>query len=205
MQVPSARWLIAGMAIAVGVAARAEPARSQDRIVAQAGTELAPVIAPPPAVPAPRRPAVATTTTAPSRAAAPRAAAAPPIPRDDADARAGRAGENAQRLSRMARWRVVLVEHGDAHWYGHFHQGRRTASGERFDLNGLTAAHRDLPLGSYARVTDLRSGRSVIVRINDRLGARPPVMIDLARGAASELGMVSRGVAAVRIEALVPP
>jgi len=202
MQIPSARWLIAGMAIAVGVAARAEPARSQDRIVAQAGTEIAPVIAPPPAVPTPRRPAAATTTVRGRPAAR---AAAPPLPRDDAEGRAGRAGENTQRLSRMARWRVVLVEHGDAHWYGHFHQGRRTASGERFDLNGLTAAHRDLPLGSYARVTDLRSGRSVIVRINDRLGARPPVMIDLARGAASEIGMVSRGVAAVRIEALAPP
>ena len=98
-----------------------------------------------------------------------------------------------------------MAESGMASAYPRSYQGRRTASGERFDLNGLTAAHRDLPLGSYARVTDLRSGRSVIVRINDRLGARPPVMIDLARGAASEIGMVSRGVAAVRIEAIVPP
>jgi rare lipoprotein A len=203
MQTPSARWLIAGMAIVFGVAAKSESARSQDRIVAQAGTEAAPVIAPPPARVTPRRPA--STTLASRSQAAPRAAPAPALPRDDASARNGRSGENAARLQRMARWRVVLVEHGDAHWYGHFHQGRLTASGERFDLNGLTAAHRDLPLGSYARVTDLRSGRAVIVRINDRLGAGPPVMIDLARGAASELGMVSRGVAAVRIEALVPP
>jgi rare lipoprotein A len=202
MQIPSARWLIAGMAIAVGVAAKSEPARSQDRprtlTVAQAATDAAPVIAPvviapPPARPTPRRPVTA------------RATAAPPLPRDDASTRTSRSSENAARLTRMARWRVILVEHGDAHWYGHFHQGRLTANGERFDLNGLTAAHRDLPLGSYARVTDLRSGRAVIVRINDRLGARPPVMIDLARGAASELGMVSRGVAAVRIEALAPP
>jgi rare lipoprotein A len=105
----------------------------------------------------------------------------------------------------VARWRVLLIEHGNAHWYGHFHSGRRTANGERFDLNGLTAAHRDLPLGSYARVTDLATGRAVIVRINDRLGSPRPVVIDLARGAASELGMVSRGVAAVRVEALAPP
>jgi rare lipoprotein A len=194
MQTKPARWLIASMAIAVGVAARAEPARSQER-VAQAGAEAASgVAAPAPARPAPRRPV----------AAAARGQASP-LPRDDAAARASRGDENTARLHRMARWRVILVEHGDAHWYGHFHQGRRTSSGERFDLNGLTAAHRDLPLGSYARVTDLRTGRSVIVKINDRLGSGPPVVIDLSRGAASEIGMVARGVAAVRVEALVPP
>src|SRR5437763_4346688 len=59
-------------------------------------------------------------------------------------------------------------EVGTASWYGEYFQGRETASGEPFDMQALTAAHPSLPLGSFVRVTNLRNGRSVVVRINDR-------------------------------------
>jgi len=192
MQTKLARWLIAGMAIAVGVAARAEPVRSD---VAQAGAEITPTaIMPAPARPTPRRPASSTArgqTTV--------------LPQDSAAARARRADENAARLQRMARWPVLEIQVGDAHWYGHFHHGRRTASGERYDMYALTAAHRDLPLGSYARVTNIANGRTIIVRINDRHAGPPEAVIDLSRGAANDLGMAARGAALVRVEALNPP
>lgn len=78
---------------------------------------------------------------------------------------------------------------GNASWYGSEHAGRRTANGERFNPNGLTAAHRSLPFGTRVRVTNRVTGRSVVVRINDRgpfVGGR---QIDLARGAARAIGM----------------
>ncbi len=90
----------------------------------------------------------------------------------------------------------------EASWYGDFHHGRVTANGETFDMYGLTAAHKDLPFGSRVRVIDVETGRSVVVRINDRgpyLGDRA---IDLSYGAARELGMVREGVAHVRLEPL---
>lgn len=92
-----------------------------------------------------------------------------------------------------------LIGSGQASYYRH---GARTANGERFDPNGLTAAHRSLPFGSKVRVVDTRTGRAVTVRINDRGPFVHNRVIDLAQGAARELGMVSRGVASVRIYAL---
>jgi peptidoglycan lytic transglycosylase len=89
---------------------------------------------------------------------------------------------------------------GLASWYGpHFH-GRHTANGERFDMNGLTAAHRTLPLNSYVRVIDLATGRSVVVRINDRGPYLADRIIDLSAEAARELGLKERGIARVRID-----
>lgn len=91
---------------------------------------------------------------------------------------------------------------GPASWYGGQFHGRRTANGERFDMNELTAAHKTLPFGTKLRVTNARNGRSVIVRINDRgpfVGNR---VIDLSRGAAAAIGMIRTGVAPVRIELL---
>lgn len=91
---------------------------------------------------------------------------------------------------------------GRASWYGGKFHGRRTANGERFDMDDLTAAHRTLPFGTKVRVTNARNGRSVVVRINDRgpfIGGR---VIDLSRGAADAIGMVRTGVAPVRIERL---
>ncbi|WP_232516820.1 septal ring lytic transglycosylase RlpA family protein [Ursidibacter maritimus] len=91
---------------------------------------------------------------------------------------------------------------GTASYYaGKFH-GRKTASGEIYNKNGFTAAHKTLALGSYALVTNLRNGRKVIVRINDRGPFSHSRVIDLSMGAAREIGMIHSGVAKVRIEAL---
>ena len=92
---------------------------------------------------------------------------------------------------------------GTATWYGARAHGNRTASGERFDRNALTAAHRTLPFNSRARVVNLENGREVVVRITDR-GPRAWTGrdIDLSEAAARELGMIRSGVAQVRIEPL---
>lgn len=83
------------------------------------------------------------------------------------------------------------IPDGVASWYGARFAGRKTASGERFDPNQLTAAHRTLPFGSKVRVT--RGGRSVVVRINDRGPFHGDRVIDLSQAAAAELGLVRSG------------
>jgi rare lipoprotein A len=92
----------------------------------------------------------------------------------------------------------VHVQSGVASWY----RDHRTASGERFSLNALAAAHKSLPFGSKVRVIDLKTGKSIIVRINDRGPYIRGRIIDLTVGAARELGMYHRGIARVRIEVL---
>ncbi len=92
------------------------------------------------------------------------------------------------------------AEVGIASWYGREHHGRRTASGERFDMSALTAAHPAMPFGTRVRVTHLASGRSVIVRINDRGPFRGGRILDLSRAAAERLGMIATGTARVRVE-----
>jgi rare lipoprotein A len=91
------------------------------------------------------------------------------------------------------------AETGNASWYGKAHHGQRTASGERFDMHALTAAHRTLPFGTIVRVTDLRSRRIVNVRINDRGPLRHDRIIDLSYEAAKKLGIIERGTARVEI------
>lgn len=91
---------------------------------------------------------------------------------------------------------------GVASYYGRRFAGRPTASGERFDPQRLTAAHRTLPFGSRVRVTNPRNGQSVIVRINDRGPFVAGRMIDLSRGAAEQIGMISSGHATVDLELL---
>ncbi len=93
---------------------------------------------------------------------------------------------------------------GLASWYGAEAAGHRTASGDLFDPDGITAAHRSLPLGSLAEVTSVDTGRSVVVRINDRGPGRRDRIIDLSRGAAHALGTDRVSLAAVRIRALAP-
>jgi rare lipoprotein A len=87
---------------------------------------------------------------------------------------------------------------GTAAWYGL--DGGRTASGERMDDARATAAHRSLPLLSYARVTNLENGRSVVVQINDRGPMSHRFVIDLSPRAAEEIGMMDKGVAAVEVQ-----
>jgi len=93
---------------------------------------------------------------------------------------------------------------GLASWYGDELAGNRTASGARFDPDAITAAHRSLPLGSYAKVTDVDSGRSIIVLINDRGPGRRDRVIDLSRGAAQQLGFGRRSVSRVTVRAYAP-
>ena len=83
---------------------------------------------------------------------------------------------------------------GVASWYGPGFHGKRTASGERFDQNDLTAAHRKLPLGSEVKVTNLENGRSIVVEINDRGPYVKGRVIDLSKAAARRLGIVEDGV-----------
>ena len=89
---------------------------------------------------------------------------------------------------------------GEASWYGDEFGSRRTANGERFDPNGLTGAHRTLPMGSVVKVTNLRNGRSVMIRITDRGPFRHRREIDVSFSAARALGFVQSGVTRVLIE-----
>jgi rare lipoprotein A len=95
---------------------------------------------------------------------------------------------------------MITTAHAQKGLASYYHQRRRTANGEHFDPQGLTAAHRTLPFGTKVRVTCLRSGRQVIVRINDRGPFVAGRLIDLARGAARQLGMMARGTTPVRLE-----
>ncbi|QDX27756.1 septal ring lytic transglycosylase RlpA family protein [Sphingomonas suaedae] len=88
---------------------------------------------------------------------------------------------------------------GVASYYGDAHAGNRTASGERFDPDAMTAAHRTLPFGTRLRVTDPSTGRSVVVRVNDRGPFHKSRVLDLSEAAARELGIVRRGRALVEI------
>ncbi|NJL20744.1 MAG: septal ring lytic transglycosylase RlpA family protein [Leptolyngbyaceae cyanobacterium SM1_3_5] len=94
---------------------------------------------------------------------------------------------------------------GIASWYGPGFNGRRSASGEIFNQNALTAAHRTLPFGTQVRVTNLRTGQSVIVRINDRGPFSGRRIIDLSAGAARAVGMMNSGVAPVSVDVLSTP
>lgn len=97
---------------------------------------------------------------------------------------------------------VGFEQEGIASSYGSDFHGRPTSSGELFDMNAMTAAHKTLPLGVYVRVRDARNGREVVVRINDRgpfVGER---IIDLSEGAARRLGILEEGLAPVRVTAL---
>jgi rare lipoprotein A len=93
---------------------------------------------------------------------------------------------------------------GVASWYGSKFNGRKTANGEIFDMNGMSAAHTTLPLPSLVRVTNLENGRSIIVRVNDRGPFVNNRLIDLSKGAASELGYLRQGVTRVRVQYVGP-
>jgi rare lipoprotein A (peptidoglycan hydrolase) len=99
----------------------------------------------------------------------------------------------------------IVEQMGEASFYGPQFHGKKTATGEKFDQNDLTAAHPSLPLGTQATVTNLDTGKSVEVKINDRGPYIKGRDIDLSKRAAKELGMTKDGVAPVKIEAEVTP
>lgn len=93
---------------------------------------------------------------------------------------------------------------GTASWYGQIFDGKPTASGELYDMYDMTAAHLKLPMGSYVRVTNLRNGRAVVVRVNDRGPIVPGRIIDLSYGAAQALQFKQRGLQRVRLDLVNP-
>jgi rare lipoprotein A len=93
---------------------------------------------------------------------------------------------------------------GTASWYGETFQGKPTASGEPYEMYDMTAAHLKLPMGSYVKVTNLRNGKAVIVRVNDRGPVVPGRIIDLSYGAAQALNFKHRGLQRVRLDLVDP-
>ena len=94
---------------------------------------------------------------------------------------------------------------GNASWYGELFQGRETASGETYDMYRYTAAHMQLPLGTWVKVTNLKNNQFVIVRINDRGPVTPGRIIDLSYSAARAIHMSGMGIAKVRVDVIPKP
>ncbi len=94
------------------------------------------------------------------------------------------------------------IQYGVASFYANKFQGRKTANGEIFNHQKLTAAHNSLPLGTYVRVTNLRNKKTVVVKINDRLHHRNKRLIDLTKAAAKKLDFVKSGLTRVKLEVL---
>src|SRR5258705_5311466 len=92
------------------------------------------------------------------------------------------------------------AEEGVANFYGDKFQGKKTASGEVFDKDGLTAAHKKLPFGTKVKVTNVENGKSVIVTVNDRMAGSNPAVIDVTHRAADDLGFAKAGKANVKLE-----
>jgi rare lipoprotein A len=92
-----------------------------------------------------------------------------------------------------------VIDHGKASWYGPGFHGRRTASGERFDMDAMTAAHRTLAFGTVVEVRNLENGRRAVVRINDRGPFAKNRVLDVSREAARRLGMIGPGTALIEV------
>jgi len=97
---------------------------------------------------------------------------------------------------------VGTVQEGIASWYGPDYHGKRTSSGERFDQDDLTAAHPTWPFGTKVRVTLLSTGKSCVVRINDRFGGHKGRVIDVSRGTARKIDLIGPGSGRVRLEVI---
>ncbi|MFW2176298.1 MULTISPECIES: septal ring lytic transglycosylase RlpA family protein [unclassified Moraxella] len=111
-----------------------------------------------------------------------------------------------QRLSAVASNTVSkFSQTGVASWYGRQFHGKKTASGDVFDQNGLTAAHRSLPMNCYVKVTNKSNGKSVVVKVNDRGPFSSNRVMDLSYGAAKQIGLVNAGSGNVIIERVAGP
>jgi rare lipoprotein A len=119
-------------------------------------------------------------------------------------ARSGISVHAEQSDSGTAKTQSVHRQHwfqfGRASWYGHALQGLPTATGEAYDMNAMTCAHRTLPLGSLIRVTNLRNHRSLVLRVNDRGPMIETRVVDLSYAAAKRLGFSQRGTVRVRLD-----
>ncbi len=98
--------------------------------------------------------------------------------------------------------RIGTTEEGTASWYGPGYNGKRTACGNRFDQDALTAAHGTWPCGTRAKVTLLSTGKSVVVTIDDLFPNHKGRLIDVSRGAARKIGLIGPGTGRVRVEAV---
>jgi len=97
------------------------------------------------------------------------------------------------------------IQYGNASWYGGKFHGRKTASGERFDKYRYTGAHKMLPFGTIVKVTNLRNGKDVYVRVNDRGPYVSGRILDVSRAAAEVIGLKKRGIARVKVEVVSLP
>jgi rare lipoprotein A len=130
------------------------------------------------------------------------------VPRAEPPSRLGNMAQYEQggRIYRVLDSSYAYDERGIASWYGSEFQGRPTSSGEPFDMNLMTGAHRTLPLPSYVEVTNLSNGRQVILRVNDRgpFHDTDQRIIDVSYAAAVRLGFAGEGTAPVRVRAVEP-
>jgi len=99
----------------------------------------------------------------------------------------------------------TYISEGKASFYADRFHGLRTSSGERYDKTLLTAAHVSLPFNTFVKVTNVKNGKSVVVRINDRMAKKRHAVIDLSKAAAKEIDMIRDGVASVKIEEVTMP
>ncbi len=130
------------------------------------------------------------------------------VPRNEPLSKAGNADSyvvNGKRYYVMQeKQRRNYVERGIASWYGSKFHGHRTSNGETYDMYGMTAAHRSLPLPSYVKVTNLANNKQVIVRVNDRGPFHPNRLIDLSYAAAKKLGITGQGTGKVELRTVMP-
>ena len=118
------------------------------------------------------------------------------------DSKEGTLGQTQETIKPLPTGKIQV---GKASWYGRIFQHKLTASGEPYDMNLFTAAHRSLPLGSWVKVTNLSNAKSVVVRINDRGPVRKSRILDLSYGAAKMLGIGKQGVSPVRLDVIETP
>jgi rare lipoprotein A len=117
--------------------------------------------------------------------------------------KAGKPGPTAPQKTPAKRVKkTAKIQYGMASFYHSKFQGRKTSSGEKYDQDKMTAAHNGLPMNTWIRVTNIKNGRTVVVKINDRLHHRNERLVDLSRSAASKLGYIGRGITRVKVEVL---
>lgn len=114
----------------------------------------------------------------------------------------GSYAQKGKNMAEVSPKKTTRVFYGQASFYANKFNGRKTANGEIFDQKKLTCACNVLPLGTWIRVTNLRNGKTVVVKINDRIHPKMRRVVDLSRAAATRLGYISRGLTRVKVEVI---